>query len=308
MGQTWLRLGSEAVSGGMSSKRQGNPLDPKLEQPLASGRTAEIYPWNDGRILKLYRSGEPRSAAQRELAINRRVTDAGIAAPQVFEGDAADGLVEIGGRVGIVFQRVDGPSMLADLMVHPWRLICHARALAGLHARMQDHEVTAPQFDDQKALLARRISAAANHVRDIDEARWLQRLESLPAGDRLCHGDFHPDNVLLSRENGGAKPVTLDWENAAQGDPAGDVARTVLILRIAGGTPDSSRWAQMLIRLLARSFLRTGPAGINPAYSFSSLSQPQPQPHSQPGISNSMVSLQFGQISPSSLSIMSSSK
>lgn len=54
-------------------------------------------------------------------------------------------------------------------------------------------------------------------------------MEALPQGDAFCHGDFHPQNVLL-----GDDPVIIDWLDAGEGHPAADVARTSLILRFAG--------------------------------------------------------------------------
>src|SRR5215210_4707672 len=53
-------------------------------------------------------------------------------------------------------------------------------------------------------------------------------LEALPDGDRLCHGDFHPGNILL----GDRGPAVIDWTGATRGDPAGDLARTRLLLQI----------------------------------------------------------------------------
>src|SRR5262249_24371676 len=55
----------------------------------------------------------------------------------------------------------------------------------------------------------------------------LRVLETLPDADALCHGDYHPDNVLLSARG----PLVIDWENAALGDPLADVARTLLLFR-----------------------------------------------------------------------------
>ena len=242
----------------MTSERQdsdvGDRIQPKLDRPLASGRTAEIYPWGDDQVLKLYRAGEPRAAAVKELAINRRVTEAGIAAPRVFAGGSVDGLVEVGDRVGILFERVDGASMLEDLVAHPWRLIRHARTLAELHAQM--HEVAGPRFDDQKARLVRAIAAAAVFTTEVQAGSILRHVEKRPGGDRVCHGDVHPDNVHVMRDGRRSRAVVLDWENATQGDPAGDVARTLLILRLASGTPESSRWERVLARLFGRWFLR----------------------------------------------------
>jgi len=50
----------------------------------------------------------------------------------------------------------------------------------------------------------------------------------MPYRDRLCHGDFHPMNVLGEA----SQPVVIDWPNACRGDPAGDVCRSYLILKL----------------------------------------------------------------------------
>ena len=50
----------------------------------------------------------------------------------------------------------------------------------------------------------------------------------MPDGDRLCHGDFHPMNVLGKA----SQPIVIDWPNACRGDPAGDVCRSYLILKL----------------------------------------------------------------------------
>ncbi|KKK86004.1 hypothetical protein LCGC14_2767570, partial [marine sediment metagenome] len=71
----------------------------------------------------------------------------------------------------------------------------------------------------------------------------LRALEGLPDGESLCHGDFHPGNILMA----GATPAVIDWTNATQGDPDADVARTLLMLRIGELQPGTP----MVIRVIA---------------------------------------------------------
>jgi aminoglycoside phosphotransferase (APT) family kinase protein len=57
----------------------------------------------------------------------------------------------------------------------------------------------------------------------------------MPEGGRLCHGDFHPINVLGEV----SRPVVIDWPDACRGDPAADVCRSYLLLKLhAEGTTD----------------------------------------------------------------------
>ena len=57
----------------------------------------------------------------------------------------------------------------------------------------------------------------------------LARLAAMPDGDRLCHGDFHPYNILGSLGH----ETVIDWLNASRGVPAADACRTYVLLRTA---------------------------------------------------------------------------
>jgi aminoglycoside phosphotransferase (APT) family kinase protein len=70
-----------------------------------------------------------------------------------------------------------------------------------------------------------------------------ERLTHLPAGDTLCHLDFHPANVM---EQDG-KPVVIDWSNASRGPAEADYARSMLILQLGDPPPGTS----LTLRILA---------------------------------------------------------
>lgn len=57
----------------------------------------------------------------------------------------------------------------------------------------------------------------------------MRLLDGLPGGDRLCHSDYHPSNLLLAA----GRTAVIDWAGAARGVPEADHARTLLLLRRA---------------------------------------------------------------------------
>lgn len=211
-----------------------------LPQPIAVGRTAEIYPWKDGQILKLYRDWCPADWAYYEARIARSVYDSGVPSPAVGE------LLEISGRRGITYERLDGPSMLISMSRSPLKLVSFARDLATLH--YQIHCRAIPDLPSQRSGLVHDIQAAKALPDDLRQP-VLDLLESLPDGSQLCHGDFHPDNVLMTRRG----PIVIDWMTARQGSPAADVARTRMILSL--GEP-TSRLTRMLLLLARGLYLR----------------------------------------------------
>jgi aminoglycoside phosphotransferase (APT) family kinase protein len=75
----------------------------------------------------------------------------------------------------------------------------------------------------------------------------LDALSTLPDGDRICHGDFHPGNILLTT----GRTVVIDWIDASLGNPLADVARTTII---ALGAAASSQIPNSALSIIVRLF------------------------------------------------------
>ncbi len=217
-----------------------------LDQPIAVGRTAEVYAWENGQVLKLYRDWCPANWVDYEARIGHLVNEAGVPSPKAGE------IIEVNGRRGILYERVDGMEMLASMGRSPLKLGECGRALARLHLAM--HQCSAGDLPLTSQQLERSIRSAKNLPADLRE-RALQTLASLPDGDRLCHGDFHPGNVILTSRG----PMVIDWMTASRGNPASDVARTRLLLTI-GDPPNKGlmRWLILAGRgVFVRTYLET---------------------------------------------------
>lgn len=197
-------------------------------QRIAEGREAEVFAWGDGLVVKLMREANDSARIDRELAALRAVADTGLPAPQAHD------VVQIDGRPGLVIDRLPGDSMLTHLGRNPLRVDQVAFAMARTHASM--HELAAPaQLPDLKDELRLRIEGSAALPDELREPA-LTVLDSLPKGDRLCHGDFHPGNMLGDP----AAPVVIDWADASRGDPIGDMIRTAVLLRLGKPPPGAS--------------------------------------------------------------------
>lgn len=215
-----------------------------LDSPIAHGRTAEIFAWGEGRVLKLFRANFGRDAAHYEFDIAHSIDASDLPAPRAFD------LVTVEDRVGIVYERVEGVSMLAELMAQPQRAPELAQTLAEMHYAV--HQRKPRNLPYQRDRFLRWLNQAPLDELLKDHVR--RALDTLPVGDALCHGDFHPDNVILSPD--GAK--IIDWTNASIGNPLGDVSWTSLIIRIAGAATDpaSSEPFTQLRKLFEQSYLQ----------------------------------------------------
>lgn len=195
----------------------------EARRKIAEGRQAEILEWEDGTVLKLF-WGETVGLDFEATALSA-IASTGLAPGLV-------GRVEVDGRPGLVLERVDGTDMLALLAKGPWRVVSLARALARSHVAI--NSVTAPTgLPELKTTLEARIReiSLAEELRSFA----LAHVDALPVGDRLCHGDFHPGNVIVTRTG----VSVIDWPNATRGHEVADHARTLLMLT-AGDPPPAT--------------------------------------------------------------------
>lgn len=187
---------------------------------LVVSRTSHVFALGNGQILKLYPLGQ-EAAAEREVAASELVHSLGVPSPAVLGTRIEQG------RKGIVFALLDGESLRAWLgLGKPWRVGQAAQTLAqvqvGLHAY---HASSLPSLTAnlERAILAARFAPLRLRARALD------MLHALPADDVLCHGDLTPANILLTASG----PAIIDWAEACHGDPAADIALTMLHLAIS---------------------------------------------------------------------------
>lgn len=204
-------------------------------QLIGKGRLAEVYAWGDTQVLKLFAAGRDAAAVEAEARVSHVVHDAGVATP------ATHGVIEIDGRLGIIFDRVFGTPMLALLSAKPWKIIAYGRMLAELHASV--HQCSVEHLPSQHEQLELWITRAELPV--TQRALALQRLHALPEGTSICHGDFHPDNVLID----GDDAAIIDWTTACVGNPLADFARTSLIIQLGAPPVGASSWSRMTINV-----------------------------------------------------------
>jgi aminoglycoside phosphotransferase (APT) family kinase protein len=170
-------------------------------------------------VVKLYRSAAAKPAVFREAGNHAAAEALGLPVPAVWS------VQQINDRWGIVLDRVRGLSFAEQMRGDPTALPHYLDILARLQARIHAHQ--AHEFGSLKVRLATRIARAKR----LDEPRkqlLLGRLADMPEGDRLCHGDFHPINVLGEPSH----PIVIDWPDACRGDPAADVCRSYLLLKL----------------------------------------------------------------------------
>lgn len=191
-----------------------------MNQPIGplvgSGRVAEVFEYGDA-VVKLYRDPNARSDAFIESATLAIVADHGLPTPRVFEAGRFQG------RWGLVMERADGEPLARFAQGQPELVPDALEEMVSLHLRI--HKRPELRLPPLKARLRRRLGQATQLPEDLRE-KLLAQLAGLPDGDRLCHGDFHPFNVVGLPGHS----MVIDWLDATSGAPEADVCRSFVLM------------------------------------------------------------------------------
>jgi aminoglycoside phosphotransferase (APT) family kinase protein len=188
-----------------------------LGEQLARGSRSAVFAWGRGAVAKVPFSSMPDQWIQFEARYTAAVHDAGAPAPRLL------GIETVNGRAASIYERVDGRSMWDHMLQHPAELRVHSRLLAELQLQLFTlvPPVSVPAVRDRLSCKIRRAATMVDPTLAV-------ALELIPAdgSSRLCHGDLHPGNVIMSARG----PILIDWFDVARGNPLGDIARTSLLM------------------------------------------------------------------------------
>jgi hypothetical protein len=200
---------------------------------IAEGREAEMFALDDERVLRLYRGDVPEPWIERAIAGAEAAARAGIRVPCILGRDQVDG------RAGVIMERIPGVDLLTEVGRKPWKVRSTGSICGRLHARI--NQAPAPAELESNHSRFRRIISGLAGAPEHYKAAAFAALDALPEGDRLCHGDFHPANVMWKD----GEPVVIDWSNAARSSPEADYARSTLLYAMASLPPGTA----LLIRV-----------------------------------------------------------
>lgn len=187
---------------------------------IGQGYTAEIYNYNTDCVLKLYRAGMPEQVCRDEFAYTLIAWQSTPGVPEPVE------IIYMGNRIGAVYKKLRGKTMLRLMMARLWKSGHYAKQLADYHVMIQT------PINDNLPTVKEKLRGdieSADMLPDTNKQSILENLSALPDGNTLCHFDFHPDNIMLYKNQYGI----LDWMTACKGDKLSDVARTGIILKFS---------------------------------------------------------------------------
>lgn len=199
---------------------------------IGIGNTATVYEWQENKALKLFHRDYPKSAVEREFRNVSVLSNMDFSKPKAYE------IISYIGQLGIIYDRLEGELLLDRVMETADAQEC-AIYMANLHKKILNNSIS--NVPNYKEFLKNNILNA----RDMKEKEGILRLlEALPDGNTLCHGDFHPGNIIIS--DGDA--IVLDFMNICHGHFLYDVARTTFLVEYTP-VPSEAKDKEMLLQL-----------------------------------------------------------
>ena len=260
---------SAAVRGWLAGQGYGAVTDAAPPERLSGGADFWVYGlqfagpglplrWSAPLVARIPAAAERYDMLRQESAVQSWAAAQGYPAPEVLTvlvpGEALPSPVQVMARVpGVPLIAAARGRRFAELMVQ----------MGAAHAEL--HRLGSPptgarpgKVPDNWLRLARHLTESGGCGQLAASLRKIELVQDrLEVADPVvCHGDFHPLNVLVAP--GGSALHVIDWTNAGVGDRHGDIAWTLLWFEIAAAAaprPADRVLMRVMRRRLQRAYL-----------------------------------------------------
>jgi aminoglycoside phosphotransferase (APT) family kinase protein len=220
--------------------------------------------WRAALVVRIAPSADRLPYSRSEMEIQNWVVSLGFPAARVLALLHDDWALRMPAQVAV---RAPGGQLLDSVKEHPRHLAALIGMLANLHADLHSLDPAGwPVPEARHTAASRRVKLIRERVEKGNAAMGdaLQRVErgiawceSNPVPATVCHGDFHPLNVVYDFDTKSA--VVVDWTDATVDDPHSDISRTATLFRcaaIAGGSAAERVVLRIIGPVLAHLYLR----------------------------------------------------
>lgn len=174
-----------------------------------------------GKLVKVFDASFSKANILNEALNHARVEETDLNVPKLQAVQVVDG------NWAIILDYIEGTTLQELMDKNPAKEDEYLNLFVDLQRTVLSKKV--PMLNKLKDKMQAKISAA-----DLDAtARYdlHTRLDSMPKHVNLCHGDFNPTNVIITKDG---TPYIIDWAHATQGNSSADVARSYLLFYLAG--------------------------------------------------------------------------
>ena len=206
-------------------------------QLIGSGATANVYLYDNNKIIKLFNNDYDINAVNYEAKIAQEINDSCITAPKFYQ------TIIINGQNGIVYEFVEGEllfSLLLKSSLPKGIKLIKKLAQTQISINQKRNNNITSQIDRFSYLINK--STGIESYKDV----LIEGLKSIKQDNCICHGDLHAGNIIVNSSG----YVPIDWMNCYAGNKEGDLIRSYLMLV----SPYIPFQAGRIIRILFRIY------------------------------------------------------
>ncbi len=185
---------------------------------LGAGATATVYLQNENRILKVFNSNYSFESVKYEAFLSSEINKTSIKAPTYYD------MISIENKNVIVSEYVPG-KLLINQFVESDFFSCIKLIKRMVATQKEIHRAKNDAITSEIARYTYLISNSG--LEESKQQQLLALLKKQRQSDSVCHGDFHPGNIII---NSSDTLYTIDWMNCYHGNFEGDVCRSYLTL------------------------------------------------------------------------------
>ena len=186
-------------------------------------------------IIKIFDEGYSKADILNEALNQSRVEETGINMPKIIE------ITMIDGKWAIVSEFIEGKTLKQLMSENPDKIDEYLEKFVDLQISV--HEKKAPLLNKLKDKMNYKIASANLDATIRYELHT--RLEAMPKHNKVCHGDFNPENIIITNDG---TPYILDWSHATQGNASADVARTYLMFSLHENKQFADKYLNMFCK------------------------------------------------------------
>ncbi len=195
-----------------------------MKKCIAKSKLKSVYVDGD-KTLKVFAPSYSKTDVLYEALNTARVEDTGLNIPKLL-GVSVD---EKGSWI-ITKEYAKGITLSDLVKAHPEKTDEYIEAMVDY--QIDFNKRSNPLLLSLKNKLVRQIKEL--DVNEHIKYELSSRLEELPKHNKLCHGDYCPDNIIVTtdKDNNITSITAIDWVHATRGNASADVANTYLMLKL----------------------------------------------------------------------------
>ena len=184
-------------------------------------RTDKVVTRDKDTVLKIFGSNYKVSAILNEAMNEARAAETGLPVAKVLE------VFKLRDHWCIRREFIEGKTLAEAIDADRKNLTKYLKEFVAIQCEI--FAKTSERMGNLAEKLDKQISASPLPKENRYDLHM--KLQSLPRGKSLCHGDFNPSNVIITPKGDWR---VIDWSHVRLGDPLADVARTYLLFWLSG--------------------------------------------------------------------------